>query len=305
MNIVIWIGILFIIAAVPVRMRVTNGAKTLSTLPNSSNHSVFHQVHVPPASLHPILTSQGRNDNVTDYDEEEGDDGERTKRKLMTENVTINQPKMVDVGERCNDCVNKYCKIGLICTPTTGICVGPAKKGGNCSADASGYMCESGSWCNEDFECIGEVGKDKPCTEDYECQGGMGCNLGKCTRWYSVTKNNPAESYDFCEVGLGFDTVNQQCLPLNELECTEVHDCTVEGFGVTDSIFYTCNSKTHRCEYNGPYCSYFLEAISQKSKYNNYYDKSKPRVPINVWEDYATCVYRIKDGKGCGRCQCW
>ena len=290
MNIVIWIGILFIIAAVPVRMRVTNGAKTLSTLPNSSNHSVFHQVHVPPASLHPILTSQGRNDNVTDYDEEEGDDGERTKRKLMTENVTINQPKMVDVGERCNDCVNKYCKIGLICTPTTGICVGPAKKGGNCSADASGYMCESGSWCNEDFECIGEVGKDKPCTEDYECQGGMGCNLGKCTRWYSVTKNNPAESYDFCEVGLGFDTVNQQCLPLNELECTEVHDCTVEGFGVTDSIFYTCNSKTHRCEYNGPYCWYFLEAISQKSKYNNYYDKSKPRVPINVWEDYATCV---------------
>jgi len=296
-------GIMFI-AIVPVRMIQLNGPKTLTSLPTTANnHSKFHQILITPPSLHPQLSARGRNDNVTDYDDVvvvEGNDGGKGKRRKLLTEITINEPKMVDLGGRCNDCVNKFCKIGLICTPTTGLCVGPAKKGQNCSADASGYMCESGSWCSEDEICVGEVGKGKPCTENYECQGGMGCNLGKCAKWYSITKNNPAQSYDFCEVGLGFDTKNQKCVVLEELACTNVKNCTVEGFGVTDAIFYTCNPTTNLCQYKGPYCWYFLEAISMRSEYNNYYDNSQPRVSVDVWEDYAACMYQSKSAKGAG-----
>ena len=81
-----------------------------------------------------------------------------------------------------------------------------------------------------------------------------------------------------------------------------VSNCTVEGFGVTDAIFYTCNPTTNRCQYKGPLLfGIFLAAVSMGiAKYNNYYDNSQPRVSVNVWEKYATCMYGSKTAKGAG-----
>lgn len=201
-------------------------------------------------------------------------------------------PTIVPLGGYCFFEDSDFCMIGLLCNPNN-TCVGPAATGQSCTALASAHMCVNGNWCNCTSQtactCVAEVGDSSPCEHDYQCKGGSGCNLGTCTKFFSVPRGQNASDYKYCELQLAYNVSLRQCVSLTEKSCTVSLDCTNGGIGVTDPIFYECNSG--KCGYNGPDCWYFLYFEFANVKYNNYYDRSQPRVSVSLYEKYAECVY--------------
>lgn len=211
-------------------------------------------------------------------------------RRLTSDSVSY--PTFGNVGDIC-DGGSHHCKIGLLCNPH-GKCVGPAKRGENCSAAASAYMCENGNWCSNTVDdiyvCEPEFKKGKSCNFTYQCTGGHGCNNNVCTAWFSLGKNKDSSSFAYCTPGLGYNSATRKCVPITSLQCTTVSDCAMGGLGATDRIFYSCED--NHCSYNGPDCWYNMPATSGAVRpMNNYYDKSKPQIDKAINTSYAYCQY--------------
>ena len=179
-------------------------------------------------------------------------------------------------------CENKKCK--------------GVQKEGECNSD---FYCEVGTYCDGN-NCKELVATGTTCTKDEMCQIEDGCNLGKCTKYYSQPKGTVVEGSQFCESGyVHIDEQSQSICADSKLlntntTCNETLKCDYEidlGNNKTTTVAKDCVCKL--IESDKKFCpagsvqTEYKDAVAAK-KSNNEKNKGKhtlKRNYINSFDD--------------------
>lgn len=229
-------------------------------------------------------------------------------------------------GQSCEK--NSDCFEGLVCI--SNICKERYNDSNSCFSSDN---CELGKSCilnnSNKRTCEVQKSEGQGCSDDQECENNMGCNFGKCVKYFSLRLNEKIKSdrnvFSFCETGEQYNNIcietkliNEECNekepycmyevngdPTNIIKIAERCSC---GFNKEQKMYCEKGSshpdKKQYIEFqkeilqNSQNC-HASERISCKSSYNYKYDDYGVSDKLNYYQYLALYSHLFKNSEDC------